>query len=167
MKAVSELCPPKKNREVVFDRNTLTFEVYHAMLASLSLSDFTNKKLKVLICGTGAGVFTMFLKHHMSQWLTQIVTVDTNKLFVELGQQHFGLTLGDSMIESVIEDAHSYVKRATSDTFDLVFMDVCYEAASEEGVQPPGHFLSADFIESLQNILACNGVCAINTMIRK
>jgi hypothetical protein len=70
MKAESVLCPPKKHREVIFDRNTLTFEVYQAMLASLSLSDFTNKKLKVLVCGTGAGVFTMFLKHQLGQWLT-------------------------------------------------------------------------------------------------
>lgn len=37
MTTTSVLCPPKKQREVVFDRNTLTFEVYHAMLASLSL----------------------------------------------------------------------------------------------------------------------------------
>lgn len=33
------------------------------MLASLSLSDLTDKKLKILLCGTGAGVFAMFLKH--------------------------------------------------------------------------------------------------------
>jgi hypothetical protein len=37
MKATSVLCPAKKQREVVFDRNTLTFEIYHAMLSALSL----------------------------------------------------------------------------------------------------------------------------------
>jgi hypothetical protein len=35
------------------------------MLAGMSLSDFGDRKLKVLVCGTGVGVFTMFLKHHL------------------------------------------------------------------------------------------------------
>ena len=63
MKVESVLCPPKKQREVIFDRSRLTFEVYHAMLAALSLTEFNSRKLNILVCGTGAGVFTMFLKH--------------------------------------------------------------------------------------------------------
>ena len=63
MKTVSELLPERKQRAVIFDRNTLTFEVHQAMLAALSLSDFTASKSKVLVCGTGAGVLPMFLKH--------------------------------------------------------------------------------------------------------
>lgn len=63
MRVESALCPPKKQREVIFDRSRLTFEVYHAMLAAFSLADFNGKQLSVLVCGTGAGVFTMFLKY--------------------------------------------------------------------------------------------------------
>jgi spermidine synthase len=63
MKTESELCPPKKQRAVIFDRSTLTFEVHQALLASFSLADLTQKKLKALVLGTGAGVLPMFLKH--------------------------------------------------------------------------------------------------------
>jgi hypothetical protein len=69
MKAESVLCPPKKKREVVFDRSRLTTEAYHAMLAALSLADMTNRKLNVLLCGTGAGVFAMFMQHHFGDHL--------------------------------------------------------------------------------------------------
>lgn len=108
----------------------------------------------------------MFIKHHLGQKLDKLVTVDTNKEFVELGQQYFGFTPNCEVIESIIDDAYTYVKQCSTNTFDLVFVDVCYETASAEGVSPPQQFLSPDFIESLQNILTANGVCAINTMIR-
>lgn len=82
MKAESILCPPKKQRQVIFDRNVLTFEVYHAMLAGLSLNDFGEKKLRILVCGTGVGVLTMFLKYHLSAKIEKITTVDVNEKFV-------------------------------------------------------------------------------------
>lgn len=135
------------------------------MLASISLSDFGNRKLKVLVCGTGAGVFTMFLRHQLKNNLDTLTTVDNNKNFVELGKEHFGFHT-DSVVESVIADAHDFVKQAKSSSYDLVFMDVCYEVASEEGISPPRHFLSQEFITQLQNILTKDGVCAINSMIK-
>lgn len=161
------LLPARKQREIIFDRNTLTFEVYHAMLAALSLSDFSQRKLKVLVCGTGAGVFTMFLKHQMGEWLSSLVTVDTNKDFVELGRKHFGFHDSEATIESVIGDAHDFVKKGASATYDLIFIDVCFEVANDEGVQPPRTFLNTDFISSLQILLTPSGVCAINTIIKK
>lgn len=109
--AESVLCPPKKSRQVIFDRNTLTFEVYQAMLAGMSLSDFGDRKLNVLVCGTGVGVFTMFLRHHLSSVVSKIVSVDINEDFVKLGQKHFGFNPNDPLIESVIGDAHEFVLR--------------------------------------------------------
>ena len=71
------LMPSKPKREVIFDRNALRFEVYQAMLAGISLSNVSHRsKLSVLLCGTGAGVFTMFLRHHFGQSLARLVTVD-------------------------------------------------------------------------------------------
>lgn len=167
IKASSVLCTPREKRQVIFDRNSLTFEVYHAMLAAMSLADFGNRKLKVLVCGTGAGVFTMFLHHHMSEWIDKLVTVDTNKEFVDLGRKYFGFHDKDNAIESVIGDAHDYVKKGKASSFDLIFMDVCFEEKSEEGVSPPRHFLNQEFIKDLQRMLVPTGVCAINTIIKK
>lgn len=76
MKAQSALCPIKKERQVIFDRNTLTFEVYHNMLSAFALippmwyqvpGQTTVKKLKVLVAGTGAGVFSQFLQSHFGE----------------------------------------------------------------------------------------------------
>jgi spermidine synthase len=168
LKAESALCPPKKQRQVIFDRNTITFEVYQAMLAGLSLSDLGSRKLKVLVCGTGVGVFTMFLKHHLHSALEKIVTVDINEEFVKLGEKYFGFSPQDPLIDSVICDAHQYVQRMVIEKvkFDLIFMDVCYDTASDEGVSPPIHFLDQSFIASLTDILSEGGVCAINTIIK-
>lgn len=81
------------------------------MLASFSLSDFGSKKLKVLVLGTGVGVFTMFLRHHLTACLEKIVTIDVNEEFVKLGEKHFGFRAADPLIESVICDAHEYVQK--------------------------------------------------------
>jgi spermidine synthase len=67
------------------------------------------------------------------------VTVDTDKDFVKLGKKYFGFCDTD-VIESVYEDAFVYVKNAQN-KFDLVFMDVCYSEASDDGISPPRHFL--------------------------
>jgi len=138
------------------------------MLASFSLSDFSLKKLKVLVCGTGVGVFTMFLRHQLPNCLEKIVTIDVNEEFVRLGEKLFGFNPSDPLIESIICDAHEYVqKMATVKTqFDLIFMDVCFESANEEGVSPPAQFLNESFIASLTEILSEGGVCAINTIIK-
>lgn len=142
LKAESVLCPPKKQRQVIFDRNALTFEVYHAMLAGLSLSDFGDRKLRILVCGTGVGVFTMFLKYHFSSKIDKLVTVDINEKFVKLGEKYFGFVPQDPLIESVIDDAHEYVAKSATNSskFDLIFMDICYESPNDEGIQPPTHF---------------------------
>ena len=79
------------------------------MLAGMSLSDFGDRKLKVLVCGTGVGVFTMFLKHHLTPVLKKIVSVDINEEFVKLGEKHFGFSSHDPLIDSVIGDAHEFV----------------------------------------------------------
>lgn len=165
MKATSVLCPIKAKRQVIFDRNRLTFEVYAAFLAAIGLQDFTNRKLNILVCGTGAGVFTMFLKAQMGKWIETLASVDNNEHFVQLGKQYFGFH-EDAELKSVIADAYHFVKESKSETYDLVFMDVCYEQKDEEGISPPRHFLAPDFIGQLHRIMKKESVCAINTMIK-
>jgi spermidine synthase len=90
MKAESALCLPKKDRQVVFDRNSLTFEVYHAMLAALSLVP-VGKQLKVCVAGTGAGVLSMYLASHFGE-RASVTSIDVNEKIVNMGKKYFGLT---------------------------------------------------------------------------
>ena len=69
MKTKSSICPKKKQRELIFDRDVLTCEYHCAMLSGLSLiadsliaKAAKQEKLDVLICGTGAGVLSMFIR---------------------------------------------------------------------------------------------------------
>ncbi len=82
---------------------------------------------------------------------------------MDLGKQFFGFD--DQGIENVIDDAWEYITKCNT-KFDLIFMDVCYSVASQEGVSPPIKFLDQNFINSLHNALSTDGVCAINTMIK-
>jgi hypothetical protein len=64
----SELKPPKKKKVVTFDRETLSCEYQYGMLAGLCLAEpFLEKvkadsKLRILVCGTGTGVLTMYVR---------------------------------------------------------------------------------------------------------
>jgi tRNA1(Val) A37 N6-methylase TrmN6 len=42
-------------------------------------------KLRILVLGTGAGVFPMFLKTNLGESLGEIVTVDINPEIVKVG----------------------------------------------------------------------------------
>jgi hypothetical protein len=138
MKTQSALMPAKKQREVIFDRNALSIEAYQAMLAALSLTDLSGRKLRVLLCGTGVGTFAMFLMHHFGSHLEKLVTLDTNKEFVDLGTKHFGFTPDAPNCESLIQDAYTYVsEEAKPATFDLVFLNLCSETAESDNIQPP------------------------------
>lgn len=136
------------------------------MLAGVSLSNIGHlPKVNILLCGTGAGVFTMFLRHHFGDRLARLVTVDISQKFVDLGQKHFGFTPNDGVIESVICDAFEYVNNC-KDQFDLIFMDVCFEQ-NESGISPPKHFLTTTFLTQLKSLVSKDGgVVAINTMVK-
>jgi len=66
MKTQSVFMPSKKQRKVVFDFDTLACEYHQTMIAGLSLVDWTDRKepLRMLVCGTGAGVLPMFIRQN-------------------------------------------------------------------------------------------------------
>ena len=73
MKCKSTICPKKKQRELIFDRDILTCEYHSAMLAGLCLigdhfreAGKTGQKLNVLVLGTGAGVLPMYIRHQFA-----------------------------------------------------------------------------------------------------
>ena len=68
----SVLRPKKNKKEVIFDRDSLTYECHQACFAGLSLvaeklcaqlkNTELNKKINILVLGTGVGVLPLFLK---------------------------------------------------------------------------------------------------------
>ena len=171
MKAKSSICPKKKQKELVFERDILTCEYHCAMLSGLSLiSDHLDQKakdgekLRVLICGTGAGVFTMFVRQHFD--LEQLVTIDVNPDMLRVAHDHFGLHTDDAIIDSKVADAYEYVKSAPAESFDLIFMDVNYEEGDTK-ISPPMKFFDAEFIQQVHNIAKPSGLIAFNTIIDK
>ena len=116
----SVLKPKKAKKEVVFDRDTLTYECHHAVISGLCLvaekvcaaikNTDLNKKLNILVLGTGTGILPMFLRQHFSAFLEKITTVDVDASVLLAGRDHFGFNAEhDPMIESVCADAHEFV----------------------------------------------------------
>lgn len=170
MKAKSSICPKKKQRELIFDRDLLTFEAHCAMISGLSLigealiekaKNFA--KLNVLVLGTGAGVLPMFLRQHFASQLDSLVTVDINPTILKVAQDFFGFH-PDTILRSEIADAYDYVNKAKPETFDIIFIDLNYEE-DDIKVSPPKKFLEPDFIKQLHVITKPTSLIAINTII--
>ena len=120
MKTSSVLKPKKKQKEVIFDRDTLTCEYHHAMLAGLALvceklaakvkASEEGKKLNILVLGTGTGILTMFLRQHFAPCLEKITTVEIDAGVLLVARDHFGLKVEDDpLIDSVCADAYEFV----------------------------------------------------------
>lgn len=135
------------------------------MLAAFSMIALeADKKLKVLVLGTGAGVLPMFLRHQINEEnLASIDCVDSDPKIIELAQKQFGFTAGDGIINSHNADANDFVLKCQS-KYDFIFVDIF--TRQESKVQPPSQFLSDNFVKKLVSLLSDQGVCAINTLIR-
>ena len=176
MKTQSLLRPKKKQKEVIFDRESLTYECHHAMIAGLCLvaeklcaqlkNTELNKKLNILVLGTGTGVLPMFLKQHFATHLDKITTVDIDARVLLAGRDHFGFNAEhDAQIESVCADAYDFVSTLDANQFDMILIDINNEDEAE-GVNPPFKFFAPEFLAKLMDI-TCEegGLIAFNTIL--
>ena len=170
MQAKSPICPKKKQRELIFDRDVLTCEYHSAMLAGLSLIGDAliekcklGHKLSILVLGTGAGVFSMFLRHHFGSHLDSLVTVDINPNMVKVATENFGFH-PDDILKSEIADAYQFVASQKPESYDIVVLDVNYEE-DDLKVSPPKKYFEPDFISSLHRIAKPNALIAFNSII--
>ena len=97
MQTVSALKPKKRQKVVAFDRDALALEHHQAMLAGICLVAETlsakvkgGRQLSILVCGTGAGTFTTFIRHHFAKSLLKLVTVEQNEEVLKAAADHFG-----------------------------------------------------------------------------
>ena len=169
--------PKKKQKEVVFDRDSLTYECHHAMIAGLCLTADKlcaqiknadlDKKLNILVLGTGTGILPMFLSQHFSKYLEKITTVEIDAGVLIAGRDHFGFhTENEPLIDSVCADAFEWVlSSADEDKYDMIFVDINYEEADSK-VSPPLKFFSSEFIGKLVQLATPEGsLIAINTIV--
>ena len=119
MKTTSVLKPKKKQKEVIFDRDSLTCEYHHAMLSGLALvceklcakiKAEPAKKLNILVLGTGTGILSMFLRTHFAALLEKLTTVEIDAGVLLVARDHFGFKVeDDELVDSVCGDAYEFV----------------------------------------------------------
>lgn len=69
------------------------------------------QKLKVLVCGTGTGVLTMYIRQHFQACLESITSVEIDQETLTVAKNHFGFdpeTLEN--VNSVQADAFEFVQ---------------------------------------------------------
>lgn len=174
----SALMPKKKQKEVIFDRDSLTYECHHAMISGLCLiaeklcaqikDAELDKKLNILVLGTGVGVLPMFLKQHFSKYLAKVTTVEIDAGVLLAARDHFGFFVeNEPLINSVCADAYEWVLEAdpASNQFDLVFMDINKEEGDDK-INPPIKFFGQDFMSKLQELTTAEGsLIAFNVIV--
>jgi len=173
----STLMPKKKQKKVIFDRDILTYECHHAMLAGLCLISKNlcpkikndNKKLNILVLGTGTGILPMFLSRHFGSYVEKITTVEIDSGVLIAGRDYFGFqTESEPLIESLCADAFDWVMSndSANGLFDLILVDINYEEDGESKISPPIKFFSAEFISKLA-IIANNesSLIAFNVVV--
>lgn len=170
----SALLPKKKQKEVIFDRDTLTAEYQQALFSGLALvgekvcarlkNPEANRKLRVLNLGTGTGVLTMFVRQHFAACLEKITCVELDAGVLSAAKTHFGFNAEeDELIESVNGDAYDFVLSAPSNTYDLVLQDL---GSDSDEICPAPQFLEATFLTKLVDILRDDGgLACLNTIV--
>lgn len=86
-----------------------------------------NKKLNILVLGTGVGVLPMFFKQHFAKYLGKVTTVEIDAGVLLAAREHFGFSVeNEPQIESVCADAYEWVLSAdpASHQYDFVCIDI-------------------------------------------
>jgi len=69
-----------------------------------------NKKLNILVLGTGTGILTMFIRQHFSAYLGKVTTVEIDSGVLIAAKNHFGFNPEEEpLIESVNSDAYDFI----------------------------------------------------------
>lgn len=125
-----------------------------------------NKKLNILVLGTGTGILPIFIRQHFSALLEKLTTVEIDAGVLIAAKNHFGFNADeDPQIESVNADAYEFIWNQPAGAYDMVFFDVNYEE-DDVKVSPPMKFFQPDFIAKLVEITAAEGgLIAFNTII--
>jgi SAM-dependent methyltransferase len=123
--ANSDLCPAKKGKIAILDLDWICGEYANTMLSGLHrVPSLGQRKVSVLVLGTGAGNLPMFLQSQLGDQIEKLVTVDNSEDMLKAAKTYFGFD--DTLIKSVVADAHQFVMDCT-DSFDIILVDLSKE----------------------------------------
>ena len=69
-----------------------------------------NKKLNILVLGTGTGILPMFIRQHFAGLLDKLTTVEIDAGVLIAAKNHFGFNADeDPQLESINADAYDFI----------------------------------------------------------
>lgn len=166
----SKLFPEDEKTKVIINHKVLCSDYERAIIAGLATIPglvVEKPQFKILVLGTGAGVFPMFMKSNVPNAVIHAVDKDAETL--KLGEEYFGFR-PDERLVSHCKMAEEYLKelgeKKEKNPYDMVIVDINNPDLST-GISPSENFYSKDFLSQLKAIAGENEfMVAINTIFR-
>ena len=126
---------------------------------SLEMTSQQRQDLHVLILGSGGGVMTTAMRDFLP---TAVVdTVDIDDAMVHAAKEWFCAPRG-SRYRYHVQDAYDFVSKASSRSYDFLYVDIAADASEGMDVDVPAQFLTLDFLSRVGRVLKPGGLGAMN-----
>ena len=121
---------------------------------ALQMTGQQRQDLRVLILGSGGGVMTTAMRNFLPTAVVDTVEIDDAMVYA--AKEWFCAPRG-SQYGYHVQDGHEFVLKASSGSYDFVYVDVF---AGDDGV--PAQFLTPDFHSHVGRVLKPGGLGAMN-----
>ena len=125
----------------------------------LGMTSQQRQDLRVLILGSGGGVMTTAMRDFLP---TAVVdTVDIDDAMVHAAKEWFCAPRG-SRYRYHVQDAYDFVSKASTESYDFLYVDIAADASEGIDVDVPAQFLTLDFLSRVGRVLKPGGLGAMN-----
>ncbi len=131
----------------------LIFDYTKLMLAALYIKPDPQK---ILFIGLGGATIPKALMKLLPNVKIDVVEIDPE--VIKIAKEYFSFSSTDN-IKIFEQDGVDFVKKATPETYDIVFLD-----GFDVNYIPPA-FLTSEFTDSLKKILTKTGIACVNTFL--
>ena len=126
---------------------------------ALGMTNQQRQDLHVLILGSGGGVMTTAMRDFLP---TAVVdTVDIDDAMVHAAKEWFCAPRG-SRYRYHVQDAYDFVSKASTESYDFLYVDIAADASEGIDVDVPAQFLTLDFLSRVGRVLKPGGLGAMN-----
>ncbi|KAF1321102.1 putative spermine/spermidine synthase, partial [Globisporangium splendens] len=151
------------------DRDTLMLDVHRAMCIPFVWKTHGVNALNVAVLGSGAASLPLFLLKHIEQ-IARMDAVEPSATVNRIARRFFGLEDAEAsdarlnVHESMGEAFIDVQKERGTITYDIVAIDV-ESGEWDEGIKaPPSSMLLPEFLTSVKQLLAPNGILVVNVI---